>query len=247
MIFTVFRHQFRISVLICRALEGTFTVIVKSLRTFVTSSTDLATMTLKRTRGRSWTQIGKSSMPALPRHSRAHMFSQDFRLMLDMCTLFQNCKQTFAKFLQQRRRPLLGPLPCSEDLLNRSNQLEKLLEAARSAYLWLPLFIFGYFQLPLVTFHYLSWPYLAFLGLTGPYWPYRALLGLTVPYCALLGLTGPYWGLLGLSGPYWALLGLTRMPCQALLGLIRPYWALLGLTRPYWAILGLTRPFFAFV
>ena len=38
------------------------------------------------------------------------------------------------------------------------NQLEKL-EAARSAYLWLPL----------VTFGVLSWPYLAFLGLTGPY------------------------------------------------------------------------------
>ena len=48
----------------------------------------LATMTLKRTRGRSWTQMGKSSMPALPRHSRAHMLSQDLRLMLDMRTLF---------------------------------------------------------------------------------------------------------------------------------------------------------------
>ena len=58
------------------------------------------------------------------------------------------------------------------------NQLEKL-EAARSAYFWLPLFIFGY----------LSWPYWAFLGLTVPYW---ALLGLTVPYWALLDLTGPY-------------------------------------------------------
>ena len=42
----------------------------------------LATMTLKRTRGRSCTQIGKSSMPALPRHSRAHMFSQFLRVML---------------------------------------------------------------------------------------------------------------------------------------------------------------------
>ena len=42
----------------------------------------LATMTLKRTRGRSWTQMGKSSMPALPRHSRAHMFSQFLRVML---------------------------------------------------------------------------------------------------------------------------------------------------------------------
>ena len=30
--------------------------------------------------------MGKSSMPALPRHSRAHMFSQDLRLMLDMRT-----------------------------------------------------------------------------------------------------------------------------------------------------------------
>ena len=47
------------------------------------------------------------------------------------------------------------------------NQLEKL-EAARSAYLWLPLFIFGY---------------LALLSLSRPYW-------------ALLGLTGPHWALL---------------------------------------------------
>ena len=56
------------------------------------------------------------------------------------------------------------------------NQLEEL-EAATSAYLWLP-----------------------FLGLTGPYWgPYSALLGLTRPYWALLGLTGPYLALLSLS------------------------------------------------
>ena len=46
------------------------------------SAPSLATMTLKRTRGRSWTQMGKSSMPALPRHSLAHMFSQFLRLML---------------------------------------------------------------------------------------------------------------------------------------------------------------------
>merc|ERR1719150_1378732 len=44
-------------------------------------------MTLKRTRGRSWTQMGKSSMPALPRHSRAHMFSQFLRVMLVTWTL----------------------------------------------------------------------------------------------------------------------------------------------------------------
>ena len=49
------------------------------------------------------------------------------------------------------------------------NQLEKL-EAARSAYLWLP--------------------FLALLSLTGPYW---ALIGLTGFYFALLGLTGPNW------------------------------------------------------
>ena len=89
------------------------------------------------------------------------------------------------------------------EILN--NQLEKL-EAARSAYLWLP--------------------YSALLGLTGCYWsltwPYLALLGLTRPHSASLGLTEAYWALLGLSGPY-----------QALLGLTGPYWALLGLTRPY--------------
>ena len=50
------------------------------------------------------------------------------------------------------------------------NQLEKL-EAARSAYLWLP--------------------YWAILGLTKPY---SALIGHT-----LLGLTGPYWALLCLT------------------------------------------------
>ena len=37
------------------------------------------------------------------------------------------------------------------------NQLEKL-EAARSAYLWLPL-VFGYLWLPFLIFGYLSWPY----------------------------------------------------------------------------------------
>ena len=65
------------------------------------------------------------------------------------------------------------------------NQLEKL-EAARSAYLWLP--------------------YWAFLGLTQLY---SALIGLTGPYLALLGLTGPYWALPGLTGPYLALLSLS--------------------------------------
>ena len=54
------------------------------------------------------------------------------------------------------------------------DQLEKL-EAARSAYLWLP--------------------YWALLGVTRPYY---ALLGLTQPYSALLGLTWPYWASLGL-------------------------------------------------
>ena len=58
------------------------TKLVKLRRRCVASSTDLATMTLKRTRGRSWTQMGKSSMPALPRHSLAHMLSQFLRLML---------------------------------------------------------------------------------------------------------------------------------------------------------------------
>ena len=75
------------------------------------------------------------------------------------------------------------------------NQLEKL-EAARSAYL----------LLPLVTFPGLTGLYFALLGLTGPY---MALMGLTGPYMALLGLTGSYWAILGLTGPYWALLGLT--------------------------------------
>merc|ERR1712038_978448 len=51
------------------------------------SAPSLATMTLKRTRGKSCTQMGKSSMPALPRQRRAHMFSQDLRLMLVTVTL----------------------------------------------------------------------------------------------------------------------------------------------------------------
>ena len=75
------------------------------------------------------------------------------------------------------------------------NQLEKL-EAARSAYLWLPL----------VTLLGITGPYSALLGLTRPY---SALLGLTRPYSALLGLTGPYWALLSLTGPYLALLSLS--------------------------------------
>ena len=62
------------------------------------------------------------------------------------------------------------------------NQLEKL-EAARSAYLFLPL----------VTFP----------------GPYQALLGFTLLYLALHGLNGPYWALLDLTEPYCALLGLT--------------------------------------
>ena len=65
----------------------------------------------------------------------------------------------------------------------KNNQLEKL-EAARSAYLWLP--------------------FLALLVLTGHNW---ALLGLTGPYWALLVLTGPDWSLLGLAEPYWDLIG----------------------------------------
>ena len=54
------------------------------------------------------------------------------------------------------------------------NQLEKL-EAARSAYLWLP--------------------FLALLSLTRPYW---ALLNLTGRYWTLLDLIESYWALLGL-------------------------------------------------
>ena len=53
-------------------------------------------------------------------------------------------------------------------------QLLEKLEAARSAYLWLPFLTFGY----------LSWD----------------LLGLTEPHLAVLGLTGPFWVLLGLNG-----------------------------------------------
>ena len=49
---------------------------------------------------------------------------------------------------------------------DKKKQLEKL-EAARSAYLWLPLFIFGYLWLPLVTFGY--W---AILGLHRPYFAF---------------------------------------------------------------------------
>ena len=55
------------------------------------------------------------------------------------------------------------------------NQLEKL-EAARSAYLWLPL----------VTLLGVTRTYSALLGLNRPYFT-----GLTGPYSALLGLTGP--------------------------------------------------------
>ena len=55
------------------------------------------------------------------------------------------------------------------------NQLEKL-EAARSAYLWLPL--------------------VTLLGLTMSYW---ALLDFTRPYWASLCLTRPYLDLLGLT------------------------------------------------
>ena len=70
----------------------------------------------------------------------------------------------------------------------RKNQLEKL-EAARSAYLWLPL----------VTLLGVTRPYSALLGLNRPYWPYSASLGLTGPHWALLGPTGPYWALLSLT------------------------------------------------
>ena len=62
-------------------------------------------------------------------------------------------------------------------MLEIMNQLEKL-EAARSAYLLVPLVTF---QLSSVL------PFLAILSLTG-----RALLGLTGPNWALLGLTRPY-------------------------------------------------------
>ena len=69
---------------------------------------------------------------------------------------------------------------CSSVLLLVKNQLEKL-EAARSAYLWLP--------------------YWSLLGVTRPYWALLGLIGLTWPYSALLGLTLPYWALLGFTGP----------------------------------------------
>ena len=91
------------------------------------------------------------------------------------------------------------------------DQLEKL-EAARSAFL----------LLPLVTFPGLTRPYWALLCFT---WPYLALHGLNGPYWALHGLTGPYWILLGHTGPYWALLVL-----KALLVI---NWALLSLN---WAL-----------
>ena len=61
------------------------------------------------------------------------------------------------------------------------NQLEKL-EAAKSAYLWLLLIIFGYLSSPFVTFHYLSLPFPTF------------------PYLSLPFLTGPYWALRGHTG-----------------------------------------------
>ena len=74
------------------------------------------------------------------------------------------------------------------------NQLEKL-EAARSAYLWLPLVtLLGVIGRYWALFD-LTRPNSASLVLTRPYW---ALLGLTRPYCALLGLIVPYWALLGL-------------------------------------------------
>ena len=98
----------------------------------------------------------------------------------------------------------------SKGIQSNMNQLEKL-EAARSAFL----------LIPLATFPGLTRPYWALLCFT---WPYLALHGLNGPYWALHGITGPYWILLGHTGPYWALLGLTW-----------PYLALLGLTRPYFA------------
>ena len=104
----------------------------------------------------------------------------------------------------------------------RINQLEKL-EAARSAYLWLPL--------------------VTLLGVTGRY---LALLGLTWPYLALLSLTGPYLVLLILIGSYLALLCICWLTNVRMY--ITTYWAafaanylaLLSLTGPYWALLSLT-------
>ena len=68
----------------------------------------------------------------------------------------------------------MGPVRViSKKTLIGLNQLEKL-EAAKTAYLWLPFLTFSYLSLPI----------------------------LTVPYCALLGVTGRYWALLGLTGRY---------------------------------------------
>ena len=87
------------------------------------------------------------------------------------------------------------------------NHLEKL-EAARSAYL----------LLPLATFGYLSWPHTASLGLTGSYW---TLPGLTGPYFALLGLHGHHRALLGiLMGFFEFANGLTNERTLRLIGLL---------------------------
>ena len=60
------------------------------------------------------------------------------------------------------------------------NQLEEL-EAARTAYLWLPILTSGYLSLPLVISPYLPLPPLSLLFPTFPY--------LSLPF---LSLTGPY-------------------------------------------------------
>ena len=81
------------------------------------------------------------------------------------------------KCLQETCKILDFSCELTENIYCKQNQLEKL-EAARSAYLWLPLL-----WLPFLALLSLSRPYWAFLGLTGPYW---ALLGLTSPYFAFV-------------------------------------------------------------
>ena len=93
----------------------------------------------------------------------------------------------------------------SKGIQSNMNQLEKL-EAARSAFLLIPLATFPGLTRPYWALLCFTWPYLALHGLNGPYW---ALHGITGPYWILLGHTGPYWALLGLTSPYLALLGLT--------------------------------------
>ena len=55
------------------------------------------------------------------------------------------------------------------------NQLEKL-EAARSAYLWLPFLTFPYLSLPILPFPYLSLPFLTYPYLSFPFLTFPVLM-----------------------------------------------------------------------